>query len=73
MPFILKYRDSNGREAKWPELPDEKTALSQARSLVRQKCTVVSLTHSDGYVMRQKMLEALIANMPPEPITARSP
>lgn len=73
MPLILKYPESNGREASWLPLPDEKSALSQARSLVRQKCILVSLSRSDGSVIGQKVLEALIANIQPEPSTSRSP
>ena len=66
MSFILKYVDSAGREATWPPLPDEKAALSTARSLDRQKCTLVSLTRPNGSVVGPTVLAVLLAKLPPE-------
>ena len=67
MSFIVKYLNSAGRETTWPPLPDEKTALSQARSLVQQKCTLVSLTRPNGSVVGPKELAVLLTNLPSEP------
>jgi hypothetical protein len=66
MSFMLKFTGSDGRAGTWPPLPDKMAALKQARSLVRQKCALVSLTRPDGSVIGQEALAKLIATLPPD-------
>ncbi len=67
MSFILRYVSSSGLTSEWRPLADKMAALKQARDLLKQKCTQVSLTCPDGSKVEGEALAALIATLSPDP------